>query len=527
MYVDFYRLSKSGSEKIGSIHWSGHGWRLEPKSETLENILAQPVYHPKYPRGVNSLESPELFLRSLAFQYRSAYLRATPAYEDAADEEKEKKSARNGKVFRDLYYEKAAGPHKFSSTQFNLEHAGYSRTEGSPLPRLQELADAIADEDLAADGREDEHHVTVKYGLHTQDPEDVRHIVEGFGPVVARLGKVSLFPASESSAHKEQDEQYDVVKVDIDSPDLRRLNRLLCKSLEHTDTHPNYKPHVTLAYVKPGLGKKYVGKGLGGHEVHLNLLTFSDREGNRTEIGLTPGAARLAGKSSRRKAMSGTKTIWLVRHGKTALNAANPDEDRIRGWRDVPLSDEGQEEARRLAKWFKSKPLGEIISSDFQRTEQTAIKIAIASDTEIRELTKAMRPWNVGKYTGELSSKVHPILEKYCTERPDERLPGGESFNEFKGRCLEYVARLMEEESPKPLLVVSHFRNLKLVQGWIEAGAHDPGPDAELDMETFLDWKDVPTGAILRLTQTGGRPWRWEIIERAQGQNKEEREAKR
>lgn len=55
--------------------------------------------------------------------------------------------------------------HKFSSTQFNIDDAGYPRSQGSPLDTLRKMAKAIPDKDLAEDGREDEFHVTVLWGL--------------------------------------------------------------------------------------------------------------------------------------------------------------------------------------------------------------------------------------------------------------------------------------------------------------------------------------------------------------------------
>lgn len=182
--------------------------------------------------------------------------------------------------------EKKDGPHSYSSTQFNIDAAGYSRSQGSPLAKLQDMAAAIPDEDLAADGRETNAHITVKYGLHTQDPEEVRRVVSGFGPVDVTLGKTSIFAANESSAQRGGD-QFDVVKVDVSGERLMALNKLLCDSLECTDTHPEYHPHITLAYIKAGLGEQYVGNNaVEGMELNLVDLVFSDKHGNETVISL-------------------------------------------------------------------------------------------------------------------------------------------------------------------------------------------------------------------------------------------------
>lgn len=173
---------------------------------------------------------------------------------------------------------KGFGPHKFSSTQFNVADAGYSRTQGSPLDKLVEMARAIPDADLAEDGREDHDlHITIKYGLHTGDGELVRRVVQGFGPVTLKLGKVSLF----------ENDDADVVKVDVESEQLRKLNALLSESLANTDTHPTYIPHICLAYVKPGAGRKYTRNNLvEGMEIGCTRLVFSDQMGQRQTINL-------------------------------------------------------------------------------------------------------------------------------------------------------------------------------------------------------------------------------------------------
>lgn len=163
--------------------------------------------------------------------------------------------------------------HDYSTTQVNLP---------SPLAaKIKALGQRVADADLADDGRELNPHITVKYGLHTEDAEEVRKVLAGAKPIKVRLGKTSLFEGAKSG------KDFDVVKVGVDSPDLHRLNRKIARTLEVTDTHPTYKPYATVAYVKAGAGKKYAGDAaLEGQEITLDRIVFSDKNGVEIEIPL-------------------------------------------------------------------------------------------------------------------------------------------------------------------------------------------------------------------------------------------------
>ena len=168
-----------------------------------------------------------------------------------------------------------AQPHKFSSTQHDIT--------GPVADEIRAAAARIPDQDLAPDGREVSPHLTVKYGIHTQDVSEVRKALEGQQPIRVLLGKTSLF----------ENPEHDVVKVDVKGPALHALNKRIADALPHTDTHPDYKPHITLAYVKKGLGEKYAGDAsLAGKSIRIDRITFSDRDGNKTEIRLGADQAK-------------------------------------------------------------------------------------------------------------------------------------------------------------------------------------------------------------------------------------------
>ncbi|MCA1623676.1 MAG: 2'-5' RNA ligase family protein [Acidobacteria bacterium] len=187
------------------------------------------------------------------------------------------KQANNSQSNNDLIKDETKTKHDYSSTQVNLPEDVSSKvlSVGKTLVKDADLADKID-----WNPRETEPHITVKYGLHTNDAKEVRQILAGEKPFEVTLGKTSIFPAKE-------DANYDVVKVDIDSPELHRINKLIADNTKVTDTHPTYNPHVTLAYVKAGQGQKYADdNSLEGTRLTFNSIAFSDKNGNQVDIPL-------------------------------------------------------------------------------------------------------------------------------------------------------------------------------------------------------------------------------------------------
>jgi broad specificity phosphatase PhoE len=184
----------------------------------------------------------------------------------------------------------------------------------------------------------------------------------------------------------------------------------------------------------------------------------------------------------------GQRDIVVIRHGTTAMNV----KDVIRGWSDVPLSDEGFEECEKLGKSLKGKPIDGLVTSDLLRVLQTTLCVSRESGLPIISTTSALRPWNVGKLTGQDSVKTFPILTKYATEKPDEELEGGESFNSFKYRCLVGVISILNNNPGKTLALVTHHRGERLINAWIDAGCPC---DLEIDFDTFLQRGEDPATA--------------------------------
>lgn len=143
-------------------------------------------------------------------------------------------------------------------------------------PYIKELHEEIDPDDVYDDepghGLEKETHITVKYGIHTNSVYEVFTSID-LKPVKYKFTKLSLF----------ENEKFDVLKFDVKSDDLHDLNKQVCEELECTDKFPVYHPHCTVAYLKPGTGKKYTENTLSilNKVFSSNRFIFSDKLGNK------------------------------------------------------------------------------------------------------------------------------------------------------------------------------------------------------------------------------------------------------
>lgn len=183
--------------------------------------------------------------------------------------------------------------------------------------------------------------------------------------------------------------------------------------------------------------------------------------------------------------------IYILRHGATKLNnQTDMSEDRIRGWTDVPLAEEGRKEAQAAALKLKAKGVNAIVTSDLSRAQETAAIIGKILGVK-PVASRGLRPWNLGTFAGTSTKEALPKISDYAQKRPDEPVPEGESFNAFKERAFAGLADAIEANQGKVLVIVTHHRNERLYEAWEKAGRPE---DLSIDMPTFLQKGDPPGG---------------------------------
>jgi broad specificity phosphatase PhoE len=168
--------------------------------------------------------------------------------------------------------------------------------------------------------------------------------------------------------------------------------------------------------------------------------------------------------------------LLIIRHGHTPLNLPGRDE-RLRGWLDVPLDQQGLDEADETADFIRSNyEVDHIYCSDLRRARQTAEALRRKTGAAVTH-TSDLRPWNLGVFCGQRVREIIPFLN-LLNQHPDMPAPSGESYYQFYGRYAHRLRTMMSqaEASSSSIAVVTHVRNLLAAASIIMGGDRDKVP---------------------------------------------------
>ncbi|MBI3855170.1 MAG: histidine phosphatase family protein [Planctomycetes bacterium] len=144
--------------------------------------------------------------------------------------------------------------------------------------------------------------------------------------------------------------------------------------------------------------------------------------------------------------------IHLARHGQTAWSLAG----KHTGRNDIPLTPDGEEEARKLGARLRKPKFDRVWTSPLRRAKQTC---ELAGFGAAAEILPDLMEWNYGEYEGLTSAEIH-------ARRPGWRLfrdgcPAGERLEDVVVRADRVVARL--KSSPGDALIFSHGHFLRVL----------------------------------------------------------------
>ena len=151
------------------------------------------------------------------------------------------------------------------------------------------------------------------------------------------------------------------------------------------------------------------------------------------------------------------QVVYLARHGETAWTISG----QYTGLTDLPLTERGERNARRLEERLRGLTFANVFTSPLKRARRTC---ELASFGAVAEIDEDLVEWNYGDYEGRHSADVH-------RERPDWELfrdgcPGGESPAEAAARADRVVSRLRAIPGDVLLFSSGHFIRV-LATRWI------------------------------------------------------------
>jgi len=140
--------------------------------------------------------------------------------------------------------------------------------------------------------------------------------------------------------------------------------------------------------------------------------------------------------------------VYLARHGETAWTITG----QHTGLTDLPLTERGERNARRLAERLRGLTFAKVFTSPLQRAARTC---ELAGFGAVAEIDWDLLEWNYGEYEGRTATDIH-------RERPDWQVfldgcPGGESPGEVGARADRVVKRVRAVAGDVLIFSSGHF----------------------------------------------------------------------
>jgi broad specificity phosphatase PhoE len=153
--------------------------------------------------------------------------------------------------------------------------------------------------------------------------------------------------------------------------------------------------------------------------------------------------------------------VYVVRHGETAWSLTG----QHTGLTDLPLTERGELNARRLGERLKGLTFARVFTSPLQRAARTC---ELAGFGDMAEVDRNLLEWDYGQYEGRRTVEIR-------AERPDWQLfrdgcPGGEMPAQVAARADRVVSNVRAVKGDVLLFSSGHFIRM-LAARWIRLEA--------------------------------------------------------
>ena len=169
--------------------------------------------------------------------------------------------------------------------------------------------------------------------------------------------------------------------------------------------------------------------------------------------------------------MIGTTRLFLVRHGETPWSAGG----RHTGWTDIPLNDNGIEQAERLGERLAGYTFKAVFSSPLSRALETC---RIGGLGDVAVIDPDLREWNYGEFEGRTTDEIREEIPGWTIWTA--RINSGESVDDVGRRADRVLARVLEVDGDAAIFGHGHALRI-LAARWLEL---EPAAGALFELST-------------------------------------------
>jgi broad specificity phosphatase PhoE len=158
--------------------------------------------------------------------------------------------------------------------------------------------------------------------------------------------------------------------------------------------------------------------------------------------------------------------VYLIRHGQTSWSLSGQHTGRT----DLPLTEQGEQQARQLAPLLHAISFSQVLVSPMQRARRTCELAGLGAQARIEP---ALHEWDYGDYEGLTRAQIQATRPQWDVFH--DGCPGGESPEQVSARADQILAQT--QTMPGRVALFSHGHLLRaLAVRWIElsiqAGLH-------------------------------------------------------
>ena len=238
---------------------------------------------------------------------------------------------------------------------------------------------------------------------------------------------------------------------------------------------PRHQGQTILIVAHNGINRALISTALGipAHLYHsiqqsncgVTVLNFSGGWGESVQLESLNQTSHLGQQLPTFRPPNQGPRFLLVRHGETDWNRAG----KFQGQIDVPLNDNGRNQASLAAEFLKTIQIDFAFTSPMSRPKETAqiilkdrTGLTLGEDADLREIGHGL--WE-GKFEAEIKAEYPGELERWQTQPESVQMPEGENLQDVWTRATAAWQRIIAQvgNQPQTGIVVAHDATNKVL----------------------------------------------------------------